>query len=338
MEANTARFASVSLLLSVIALLASASADSGYGKSQYVSQNPVTPREHAAYEKTIPKMPTKPTMPKGEHVAYEKTNPKLPTIPVIPKEEHGSYEKNIPKLPTKPVIPKGGHGSYEKSDPKLPTKPVIQKEEHGTYEKSGPKLPTKPVIPKEEHGTYEKSDPKLPAKPVIPKEEHGAYEKSYPKLPTKPVIPKPEKSLLPNVPKHPKNVAVQGLIYCKYGSKLIPLQGATTKVTCLAVNKNGYGSKSVSFSSCPADEKGYFLAKVASSKLLKDNTWEITECKAFLKNSPWPSCKVPEDTNGGITGARAIFSCHLNNDGYCLSSVGPFIYNPGHESLPKEGY
>ncbi|GKD44401.1 hypothetical protein Tco_1269046, partial [Tanacetum coccineum] len=129
MEASTARFASASivLLLSVIAMLASANADTGYGKSQleaYVPSKPDTPKEHVTYEKTKPKVPTKPVVPKKEYVTYEKTKPKLPTKPVVPKEKHESYEKNYPKLPTKPVVPKKEYVTYEKTKPKLPTKPV----------------------------------------------------------------------------------------------------------------------------------------------------------------------------------------------------------------------
>ncbi|KAI3829568.1 hypothetical protein L1987_03694 [Smallanthus sonchifolius] len=298
MESNNTRFALTVLLLSAVVMVASASADSGYGKSQlegYMKPKPATPKEHTGYEKPDPKVPTK---------------------SVLPKEEHGAYEKTIPKIPTKPVIPKEEHGAYEKPKSKLPTKPVIPKVEHGAYEKGYPKLPTKPVIPKEEHEAYEKTGPKLPTKPVIPKQDPKSYEKSYPKMPTT------QKPLVPKVPEHRKNIAVQGLIYCKYGSKLLPLQGATARVTCLAVHKNGYESAPFSFSSCPANEKGYFLAKIPSSTLVKDDLWEITECKAFLENSPWTSCKVPEDTNGGIKGARLTFSRHLNSNGYCLSSVG----------------
>ncbi|KAK1426722.1 hypothetical protein QVD17_15401 [Tagetes erecta] len=281
MEANVARFASVLFLLLAVVVLASASADSGYVKSE----KPDVSKERSHGEKLNPKIPAKPLITKEEHVVYEKTSPKKP------------------------------------------------KEEHVSYEKSDPKLPTKPVIPKEEHHAYEKNNPKLPSKPVIPKEEHGAYENNKPKS-----LTKTEKPLQPKVLEHPKNVAVQGLVYCKQGSKLIPLQGATTRVTCSAVHKSGYGSTSFSFLSCPADEKGYFLAKIPSWNPLKDDIWKIIKCKAFLENSPWRSCKVPEDTNGGITGAHLTFSRHLNRDGYCLSSVGPFIYNPGHESLPKKGY
>ncbi|GJX01084.1 hypothetical protein Tco_0184997 [Tanacetum coccineum] len=298
MEASTTRFASASivLLLSVIAMLASANADTGYGKSQLEVPKLDTPKEHVTYEKTKPKVPTKPVVPKKEYVTYEKTKPKLPTKPVVPKEKHESYEKNYPKLPTKPVVPKKEHESYEKPNPKLPTKPVLPKGQYGSY----------------------------PTKPVVPKPENKTYGKGYPKA--------------PKVLEHPKNIAVQGLIYCKYGAKLLPLQGATARVTCLAVRKNGYESAPFSFSSTPANKMGYFLAKIPTSKFIKDDIWEITECKAFLEYSPWTSCKNAEDTNGGIKGAPLVFSRHLDSNGFCLSSVGPFIFNPGQESLPKEGY
>ncbi|XP_023762600.1 protein PELPK1 [Lactuca sativa] len=358
MEAITLKFASVVLFLSMITLFFVASADSSYGKPQlneHLPPKPVIPKEeHGAYEKSNPKIPTKAVIPKEEFGAYKKSNPKVPTKPMIPKKEYGADEKINPKVPTKPVIPKDEHiGTYEKRNPKLPTKPVIPKEEHGAYGKGIPKIPTKPVITKAEHGAYGKNNPKLPKELVIPKEEHGGYGKNNPKIPTpKPLIPKeehgaygkinpkiptPEKPKLPKVSEHLTNIAVQGLIYCKYGSKLIPLKGATVRVTCLAVHKNGYESAPFSFSSCPTDVKGYFLAKISSSELLKNNLWEVTECKSFLENSPWPGCKVPEDTNGGITGAQLTFSRMLN--GYSLSSVGPFIYNAGPQpSLTKEGY
>ncbi|KAL4588284.1 hypothetical protein LXL04_001167 [Taraxacum kok-saghyz] len=312
MKAMTSKYV---LFLAMITLLVVVvvSADSSYGKTQVEGLLPPKD-EHGAYKKSEPKIPTtttKPVIPtKEEHGGYKKSNPKIPTKPMIPKEEYGKSKK--PKIPAaKPVIPKLDH---EKSSPKIP---MIPKEEHGGYKKENPKTPTKPVIPKEEH----RLSPKIPTEPVIPKEEHGANGK--------PVVPK--------VAEHPNNIAVQGLIYCKYGSKLIPLKGATVRVTCLGVHKNGHESAPFSFSSCPADVKGYFLAKIASSELLKQDLWEVKECKSFLENSPWTGCKVPEDTNGGITGAHLTFTRMLN--GYSLSSVGPFIYNPGPQpSLPKEGY
>ncbi|PWA80002.1 SUF system FeS cluster assembly, SufB [Artemisia annua] len=59
---------------------------------------------------------------------------------------------------------------------------------------------TKPVLPKGQYGSY-------PTKPVVPKPENKTYGKGYPKA--------------PKVLEHPKNIAVQGLIYCKYGAKLM---------------------------------------------------------------------------------------------------------------------
>ncbi|KAM0050621.1 hypothetical protein Hdeb2414_s0007g00226051 [Helianthus debilis subsp. tardiflorus] len=297
MESKGARFASIVLLSLAVVLFASVSADGGYGKSQlegYMPPKPATPKEQTGYEKPNPKLPTM---------------PKMPTKPVVPKEEHGAYEKPKPKLPTKPEVPKYDQKSYQDNYPKVPTT-------------------KKPLVRKEEQGAYEKPKPKLPTKPEVPKYDQESYQNNYSKVPTT------KKPLVPKVPEHPKNIAVQGVIYCKYGSKLLPIQGATARVTCLAVHKNGYESAPFSFSSCPADEKGYFLAKLPSSALVKDDLWEITECKAFLENSPWTSCNVPEDTNGGIKGVRVTFSRHLNSNGFCLSSVGPFIYTPG----PKEGY
>lgn len=186
MEANVVRFASVLLLLLAVVVIGSALEDGGYGKSQAEG--------------------------------YVSRKPDV-------SKERSCDEKLNAKTPGKPVISKGEYVAYEKSSPKIPVKPVMPKEEHVSYGKSDDKLPTKRVLPKEEHHAYEKTDHKLPSKPVVPKEEHGAYEKSNPELPTKPVSPKPEKPLLAKALEHPKNIAVQGLVYCKHGSKLIPLQG-----------------------------------------------------------------------------------------------------------------
>ncbi|XP_071721337.1 uncharacterized protein [Rutidosis leptorrhynchoides] len=298
MEGNTTKLSLIVLLFSVIAIVVSA--DGGYGLEGYFPKKPASPTDQYP------------------------TSAKVPTKPTVPKEKYESYKKPTPKLPTKPAVPNKEYGTYKKPSYTLPTKPAVPIKEYGTYKKPNVTLPTKPEAPKE-HGAYEKNYPKVPTKPVVPEKKYGTYEKT----------PKPA---LPNVPEHPKNIAVQGVIYCNYRGKLLPLQGATARVTCLAVHKNGYESAPFSFSSGPANEKGYYLAKLASSKLLKDDMWEIKECKVFLESSPWTSCENPEDTNGGISGSRVIFSRHLNSNGYCLSSVNPFIYNPGYQSLPKEGY
>ena len=59
---------------------------------------------------------------------------------------------------------------------------------------------TKLVLPKGQYGSY-------PTKPVVPKPEKKTYGTGYPKA--------------PKVLEHPKNIAVQGLIYCRYGAKLM---------------------------------------------------------------------------------------------------------------------
>ncbi|CAI9285523.1 unnamed protein product [Lactuca saligna] len=127
----------------------------------------------------------------------------------------------------------------------------------------------------------------------------------------------------------PKPIAVQGLIYCKSGSKFIPLKGATARITCLARNQKGYESAPFSISSCPADDKGYFLAKLSppSTKFLKNAQWELKECKAFLESSPLKDCKVPLDINGGVKGAHIISSStHRLLKNANLYSLKPFFY------------
>ncbi|XP_057472737.1 proline-rich protein 3-like [Actinidia eriantha] len=119
---------------------------------------------------------------------------------------------------------------------------------------------------------------------------------------------------------------IQGLIYCKSGAKLIPLEGALARITCLAKDKNGYESAPFSVLSHPTDAKGYFLATVSPSEL-KD-ACKLTECKAFLEKSPLESCNVPTDVNNGIRGA-SLSPYHLLEDkNMKLSSVGPFVYTP----------
>ncbi|KAI3700741.1 hypothetical protein L2E82_45379 [Cichorium intybus] len=127
----------------------------------------------------------------------------------------------------------------------------------------------------------------------------------------------------------PKPIAIQGLIYCKSGSKIIPLKGATARISCLARNQKGLELGPFFVSSCPADDKGYFLAKLSSpsTKLLKHAQWELKECKAFLENSPLKDCKVPLDINGGVKGTRIISSSsHRLLKNANLYSLKPFFY------------
>ncbi|KAI3685007.1 hypothetical protein L6452_34238 [Arctium lappa] len=141
----------------------------------------------------------------------------------------------------------------------------------------------------------------------------------------------------------PKPIAIQGLIYCKSGPKLIPLKGATARITCLARNKKGIEPVPFSVLSCPADDKGYFLAKLSTSstKFLKNVHWELKECKAFLESSPLKECKIPLDINGGVTGAHIISSLsHRLLKNTNLYSLKPFFYtnNQPHQVSKNKGY
>ncbi|KAK9078879.1 hypothetical protein SSX86_002937 [Deinandra increscens subsp. villosa] len=143
----------------------------------------------------------------------------------------------------------------------------------------------------------------------------------------------------------PKPVAIQGLIFCKSGSKLIPLKGATARVTCLARNHLGLELPAFSVSSCPADDKGYFLAKLsppATTKFIKKAEWELKECKVYLEKSPLKECEVPLDINGGITGVHVVSSSsHRLLKNANLYSIKPFFYTRSDEPKPvsdNKGY
>ncbi|KAJ0744675.1 hypothetical protein HanPI659440_Chr10g0390371 [Helianthus annuus] len=126
-----------------------------------------------------------------------------------------------------------------------------------------------------------------------------------------------------------KPIAIQGLIYCKTGSKLIPIKGATARVTCLARNHLGLELAPFSVSSCPSDDKGYFLAKLSPqvTKFYKKVEWELKECKAYLEKSPLKECKVPLDINGGIKGVHIVSSStHRLLKNANLYSLKPFFY------------
>nr|GEV80385.1 hypothetical protein [Tanacetum cinerariifolium] len=140
---------------------------------------------------------------------------------------------------------------------------------------------------------------------VVSVSADGSYETA---LTRKPEIPYKIKDK-----EVPKSITVQGLIYCKSGSKVIPLKGATAKITCLARNHNGIELAPFSVSSCPADDKGYFLAKLSppSSTYLKNAERELKECKAYLEKSPLKECNVPLDVNGGIKGAHIVSSSEI---------------------------
>ncbi|GKC62080.1 hypothetical protein Tco_1089678 [Tanacetum coccineum] len=96
----------------------------------------------------------------------------------------------------------------------------------------------------------------------------GSYETA---LTTNPEIPYKIKDK-----EVPKSIAVQGLLK-------IRLKRATAKITCLARNHNGVKLAPFYVSGCPADDKGYFLAKLSppSTTYLKNTEWEIVRHQIF---------------------------------------------------------
>ncbi|XP_052199007.1 proline-rich protein 3-like [Diospyros lotus] len=129
---------------------------------------------------------------------------------------------------------------------------------------------------------------------------------------------------------------IQGMIYCKSGAKLIPLQGALARITCPTVDKNGHASAAFSVVSQPTDAKGYFFTMVSSFQL-KD-VLKVTECKAFLEKSPSETCKVATDANKGIAGASLSSYNLLKHRNVKLFSVGPFFYTPESKPAISRGY
>ncbi|KAA8549135.1 hypothetical protein F0562_000819 [Nyssa sinensis] len=94
----------------------------------------------------------------------------------------------------------------------------------------------------------------------------------------------------------------------------------------VVASANGYG---------PTDAKGYFFATLTSSEL--EDTLKLTECKAFLENSPLETCKVPSDVNKGISGALLSSYRLLNDKHMKLYSVAPFFYTSEPNPISK-GY
>ncbi|CAN4091388.1 unnamed protein product [Withania somnifera] len=167
-----------------------------------------------------------------------------------------------------------------------------------------------------------------------------SYGNNAPKIYDKDVLTKG--SLVPAA----NIIAVQGMIYCKSGSKLIPLKGAVARITCLGVEKNGYETAPFSFSSYQSDAKGYYYAVFSLKELREyDQSCRITQCKAFLESSSLESCDVPTDENKGKTGAPLTSYRLLNANGKkktLLYTVAPFVYTSDDDySKPKykrEGY
>ncbi|PIA61698.1 hypothetical protein AQUCO_00300910v1 [Aquilegia coerulea] len=122
-----------------------------------------------------------------------------------------------------------------------------------------------------------------------------------------------------------KTIGVQGTVSCRSGAKLVPLEGAMTRVTCCTINKNGYESAPFSILSKATDKKGYFIATLPISELQSKS--KIYKCKTFLHSSPLKSCNVPTDINKGLSGALPFSSSHiLTNNKMKLYDAGQFVY------------
>ncbi|XP_055813464.1 protein SEED AND ROOT HAIR PROTECTIVE PROTEIN-like [Solanum dulcamara] len=145
----------------------------------------------------------------------------------------------------------------------------------------------------------------------------------------------PTKGLVPEA----NIIAVQGMIFCKSGSKYIPLKGAVARITCLGTEKNGYETAPFSFSSYQSDAKGYYYAVFSVKEY--DESCTITQCKAFLESSSLEECDVPTDENKGKTGALLTSYRLLNeyaNKKTLLYSVAPFVYTSNDDDYTKSNY
>ncbi|XVF22167.1 hypothetical protein REPUB_Repub12eG0150400 [Reevesia pubescens] len=133
-------------------------------------------------------------------------------------------------------------------------------------------------------------------------------------------------------------IGIQGLVYCRSGGKLTPLEGAVARITCKGVDEYGYETESLSILSCATDAKGYFIATLSPYEV-KDHNGRLRDCKAFLELSPSETCDVPTDVNKGISGAP-LASYHLLHDkNIKLFTVGPFFFVPQQDAKSiSDGY
>ncbi|KAE8671284.1 putative Integrase-type DNA-binding superfamily protein [Hibiscus syriacus] len=133
-------------------------------------------------------------------------------------------------------------------------------------------------------------------------------------------------------------IGVEGLVLCKSGPKYYPIQGALARITCVAVDENGY-EMTHSICSGETDSKGYFFARLSPSGLDNegDKLSKLTDCKAFLESSPLENCNVPVDVNKGISGAHLSDFRLLHHMEMKLFSVGPFFFDSQPNSVPN-GY
>ncbi|KAK7356376.1 hypothetical protein VNO80_15647 [Phaseolus coccineus] len=132
------------------------------------------------------------------------------------------------------------------------------------------------------------------------------------------------------------NIAIQGIVYCKSASKLIPLEGALTRITCEAVDEHGFETTPYSFLSEETDSKGYFLATLCPREVAEKHV--LKECRACLDASPLNNCSYATDVNKGISGALLHSPRFLHNKKMKLYTVGPFLFTSSPPSTVSDGY
>ncbi|KAI3449448.1 hypothetical protein Pfo_006113 [Paulownia fortunei] len=157
---------------------------------------------------------------------------------------------------------------------------------------------------------------------------YGVNPKPNPNVETSKTI---GKEFLPGV------FSVQGIVYCKSGSKVFPLKGGVIRITCLGIDKYGYETAPFSILSRPTDSNGYFLAKL-SSQLLEEDGLKISQCKAFLHSSPLKTCQFPTDVNKGSSGEPLSAYRPVGSNSMRLYSVGPFVYISGPQQSTPSRY
>ncbi|XAR60479.1 hypothetical protein NMG60_11033879 [Bertholletia excelsa] len=175
-------------------------------------------------------------------------------------------------------VPKPDLGK-PKTTPYMP-KPELEKPKGSVY------VPK--VVPQKPKALYApKPEVEEPNVAYVPKPKFEKPKKNEYGCSPQPEMKKPETQgkLLPYI------LGIQGLIYCKSGSELLPIQGALARITCLATAPNGYELAPFSFLSRPTGGKGYFFSTVSLHEV--EDGWKLTGCKAFLEKSQLEPCKVP---------------------------------------------
>ncbi|OMO81980.1 Pollen Ole e 1 allergen/extensin [Corchorus olitorius] len=138
-----------------------------------------------------------------------------------------------------------------------------------------------------------------------------------------------------------KLIGVQGIIYCRAGNKITPLEGAVARITCEGVDEYGYETESLSILSCATDAKGYFIATLSPHEVKHTKlNRRFKQCKAFLEASPSDDCDLPTDVNKGISGAPIASYRLLPDKNMKLFTVGPFFFIPQQDtnSVSPDGY